>query len=409
MQNVVVIGGGAAGLMAAITAAEGGNKVTVYEKMERPCRKVMITGKGRCNVTNNSGIETHIANATKNGKFLFSALSGFTPQNTMEFFENNGVALKTERGNRVFPVSDKSVDIVDALVKRAKKNGVKIINTSVKQILTGNNKVTGVLLNNNQTVGADSIVLATGGKSYPLTGSTGEGYIMAEELGHTVTELKPSLVPIKIHEGFCSALSGLSLKNVTLSVFDGVKKKPVFSALGEMLFTHFGISGPLTLSASAHMRKKPVNEYKLVIDLKPALTPEQLDARILRDFSENNGKNISNSLNKLLPKSLIPVIIKISGISPEAKVNQITKSNRQSLVQALKNLTLTPTAFRDIEEAIITSGGVKVSEINPATMESKLISGLYFAGEIIDVDSYTGGFNLQIAFSTGALAGRSII
>lgn len=409
MQNVVVIGGGAAGLMAAITAAEGGNKVTVYEKMERPCRKVMITGKGRCNVTNNSGIETHIANATKNGKFLFSALSGFTPQNTMEFFENNGVALKTERGNRVFPASDKSVDIVDALVKKAQKNGVKIINTSVKQILTGNNKVTGVLLNNNQTVGADSVVLATGGKSYPLTGSTGEGYIMAEKLGHTVTELKPSLVPIKIHEGFCSALSGLSLKNVTLSVFDGVKKKPVFSALGEMLFTHFGISGPLTLSASAHMRKKAVHEYKLVIDLKPALTPEQLDARILRDFSENNGKNISNSLNKLLPKSLIPVIIKISGISPEAKVNQITKSNRQSLVQALKNLTLTPTAFRDIEEAIITSGGVKVSEINPATMESKLISGLYFAGEIIDVDSYTGGFNLQIAFSTGALAGRSII
>ena len=409
MQNVVVIGGGAAGLMAAITAAEGGNNVTVFEKMERPCRKVMITGKGRCNVTNNSGIETHIANATKNGKFLFSALSGFTPQNTMEFFENNGVALKTERGNRVFPVSDKSVDIVDALVKKTKKNGVKIINMAVKQILTGNNKVTGVLLNNNQTFSSDSVVLATGGKSYPLTGSTGDGYIMAEELGHTVTELKPSLVPIKIHEGFCSALSGLSLKNVTLSVFDGVKKKPVFSALGEMLFTHFGISGPLTLSASAHMRKKPVNEYKLVIDLKPALTPEQLDARILRDFSENNGKNISNSLNKLLPKSLIPVIIKASGILPETKVNQITKSKRQSLVQTLKNLTLTPIAFRDIDEAIITSGGVKVSEINPATMESKLISGLYFAGEIIDVDSYTGGFNLQIAFSTGALAGRSIV
>ncbi|MBQ6815991.1 MAG: NAD(P)/FAD-dependent oxidoreductase [Clostridia bacterium] len=409
MQNVVVIGGGAAGLMAAITAAEGGNNVTVFEKMERPCRKVMITGKGRCNVTNNSGIDTHIANATKNGKFLFSALSGFTPQNTMEFFENNGVALKTERGNRVFPVSDKSVDIVDALVKKTKKNGVKIINMAVKQILTGNNKVTGVLLNNNQTFSSDSVVLATGGKSYPLTGSTGDGYIMAEELGHTVTELKPSLVPIKIHEGFCSALSGLSLKNVTLSVFDGVKKKPVFSALGEMLFTHFGISGPLTLSASAHMRKKPVNEYKLVIDLKPALTPEQLDARILRDFSENNGKNISNSLNKLLPKSLIPVIIKASGILPETKVNQITKSKRQSLVQTLKNLTLTPIAFRDIDEAIITSGGVKVSEINPATMESKLISGLYFAGEIIDVDSYTGGFNLQIAFSTGALAGRSIV
>lgn len=408
MKQVLVIGGGAAGLMAAIKAAENGHCVSVFEKMERPCRKLMITGKGRCNLTNNSGIDSHIANATKNGKFLYSAFSNFGAAETMEFFESAGVPLKTERGNRVFPVSDKSVDIVDALVKRAVKSGVKIINKRVLEIISNENSVNGVKLEGGKVVLADAVILATGGKSYPLTGSTGDGYLMAEKLGHTITSLVPSLVPLKIHEGFCSALSGLSLKNVTLNVFQKSKAKPVFSQLGEMLFTHFGISGPLTLSASAHMRKCEMSDYILKIDLKPALTTEQLDARILRDFGENSGKNISNSLDKLLPKSLIPVVIKLSGIDLQTKVNQITKQQRIALVNILKGLTLTPIGFRDIEEAIITSGGISVKEINPATMESKIINNLYFAGEIIDVDSYTGGFNLQIAFSTGYLAGGNI-
>lgn len=407
-KKTAVIGGGAAGLMAAIKAAENGNEVTVFEKMERPCRKVMITGKGRCNVTNNCNTDTLIANATKNGKFLYSAFNYFNAADTMNFFENAGVPLKTERGNRVFPVSDKSVDIVDALVKSAKKLNVKIVNGAVCEILTDNNAVSGVVLKNGEVFNCNAAVLATGGKSYPLTGSTGDGYVMAQALGHTVTKLTPSLVPLKIREGFCSALSGLSLKNVTLSVCVKDKKKPVFSQLGEMLFTHFGISGPLTLSASAHMRKENMCDYTVIIDLKPALTPEQLDARILRDFTEASGKILANALDKLLPKSLIPVIIKVSGVPADTRVSQITKQQREALVKAVKNLTLHPIAFRDIEEAIVTSGGIKVSEINPANMESKLISGLYFAGEIIDVDAYTGGFNLQIAFSTGALAGGNI-
>ncbi len=407
-KSVAVIGGGAAGLMAAINAAANGNKITVFEKMERPCRKVMITGKGRCNVTNNCSNDTLIANVTKNGKFLYSAFNFFSSRDTMEFFENAGVSLKTERGNRVFPVSDKSVDIVDALVKKAKQGGVKIINTAVKDIVVNNGEISAVRLQNGEEFACEAVVLATGGKSYPLTGSTGDGYLMAEKLGHTVTELLPSLVPLKIHEGFCTSLSGLTLKNVTFSLYLKDKKKPVFSGLGEMLFTHFGISGPLTLSASAHMRKGNIDDYSVVIDLKSGLTHEQLDARIQRDFADNSGKILANSLDKLLPKSLIPIIIKLSGTAPDTRVNQITKAQRTELVRVIKGLTLHPTAFRDIEEAIVTSGGVKVSEINPATMESKLIKGLYFAGEIIDVDAYTGGFNLQIAFSTGALAGGSI-
>lgn len=407
-KKVAVIGGGAAGMMAAIKAAENGNSVTVFEKMERPCRKVMITGKGRCNVTNNCDNETLINNVTKNGKFLYSAFSNFSSLDTMEFFEKAGVPLKTERGNRVFPVSDKSVDIVDALVKTAKQRSVKMVNSAVKSIETENGEVRAVRLENGASICFDAAILATGGKSYHLTGSTGDGYRMAAELGHTVTELIPSLVPLKIHEGFCATLAGLSLKNVTLSVYLKDKKKPVFEALGEMLFTHFGISGPLTLSASAHMRKGAVTDYKAVIDLKPALTEQQLDARIQRDFAEFSGKIISNALDKLLPKSLIPIIIRLSGIDGGERVNQITKEQRLSLVKTIKNLTLHPTAFGDIDEAIITSGGVSVKEINPATMESKIIDNLYFAGEIIDVDAYTGGFNLQIAFSTGALAGGNI-
>ena len=407
-KNVAVIGGGAAGLMAAIKAAENGHCVTVFEKMERPCRKVMITGKGRCNVTNNCDNATLINNVTKNAKFLYSAFSQFSSRDTVEFFENAGVPLKTERGNRVFPLSDKSVDIVDALVKKTKQSGVKIINSAAYEIIVDNGAVSGVILKNGEKIPFDAVVLATGGKSYHLTGSTGDGYLMAEKLGHTVTPLTPSLVPLKLHEGFCSALSGLSLKNVTVSLFFADKKKPVFSSLGEMLFTHFGISGPLTLSASAHMRKGEPCDYKVVIDLKPALTNEQLDLRIQRDFSEFSGKIIANSLDKLLPKSLIPIIIKLSGIDSNTRVNQITKQQRAFLVETIKNFTLHPTDFRDIDEAIITSGGISVKEINPATMESKIINNLYFAGEIIDVDAYTGGFNLQIAFSTGALAGNSV-
>ena len=407
-KRVAVIGGGAAGIMAAVKAAERGHSVTVYEKKERPCRKVMITGKGRCNVTNNCTNETLIANVTKNGKFLYSAFNNFSSADTMQFFHSAGVPLKTERGNRVFPVSDKSVDIVDALVRKAKESGVKFVFNSVEDIIADDNGVSAVKFQNGDFAECDAVILATGGKSYPLTGSTGDGYRMAESLGHTVTELMPSLVPLKIHEGFCTALSGLTLKNVTLSLYKSDKKKPVYESLGEMLFTHFGVSGPLVLSASAHIRRGDFSEYTLKIDLKPALTEEQLDARIQRDFSENSGKILGNSLDKLLPKSLIPVIIKTAGLAHDIKVSNITRQQRLQLVNALKNLTLHPTGFRDIEEAIITSGGIKVSEIDPKTMQSKLIGGLYFAGEIIDVDAYTGGFNLQIAFSTGALAGGSI-
>ncbi len=407
MKNVIVIGAGPAGLMAAISAAENGAYVTLLEKNERVGRKLMITGKGRCNVCNNCDIDTLIANIPKNAKFLYSAFSNFTPKQLMQFFENLGVALKTERGNRVFPVSDKAVDIVDALYKCAKAKGVKIKTAHASDILTQDGKIWGVTLNDGTVLNCDSVILATGGMSYPLTGSTGDGYKMAEKLGHTVTELKPSLVPLDIHEGFCSHLSGLSLKNVTLSVFEEGKKKPLFSEMGEMLFTHFGISGPLVLSASSHIRYMGKKNYIAFIDLKPALTPEQLDSRILRDFSEFQNKDFANSLDKLLPKSLIPVIIKLSGIESGKKVNQISREERQALAGIIKALPLHIIGFRPIEEAIITSGGISVKEIDPKTMASKLIEGLFFAGEIIDVDAYTGGFNLQIAFSTGFTAGKN--
>ena len=405
MKNVVIIGGGAAGLMAAVTSADNGNNVTLIEKNAKVGRKLMITGKGRCNVCNNCDIDTLINNIPKNAKFLYSAFSTLSPKDLMEFFENRKVPLKTERGNRVFPVSDKAVDIVDALYNAVIKSGAKIINSTAEKLITSENKVMGVKLQNGDILPADSVILATGGMSYPLTGSTGDGYKMATDLGHSVTELKPSLVPLTIHEGFCTHLSGLSLKNVTLSIFEDGKKKPLFSELGEMLFTHFGISGPLVLSASSHIRYMGKKQYTAFIDLKPALSKEQLDNRVLRDFSEEQNKNFANSLDKLLPKSLIPVIIKLSGIPNDLKVNQITKEQRLKLVDIIKALPLHITGFRPIEEAIITSGGISVKEIDPKTMESKLVSGLYFAGEIIDVDAYTGGFNLQIAFSTGYTAG----
>ena len=410
MKKIVIIGAGAAGLMAAYSASQNLDKneceITVVEKNSRPARKVMITGKGRCNVTNNCDTNTLIANTPKNGKFLYSAFNNFNSQDTMNFFENHGVALKTERGNRVFPVSDKAVDIVDALVKAVKKD-CKIIEASAKEILTKDNAVSGVKLENGETLEADCVILATGGLSYPLTGSTGDGYKMAQKSGHTVTALTPSLVGLECHEGFCTRLAGLSLKNVTLSLYESGKKKPLFKELGEMLFTHTGISGPLTLSASAHLRYMGKKEYYAEIDLKPALDDAQLDKRLLRDFEENKNRDFSNSLDKLLPKSIIPVIINMSGILPDTKVNQISREERASLINAIKHFRLNITGFRPIEEAVITSGGISVKEIDPATLMSKIIDGLFFAGEIIDVDAYTGGFNLQIAFSTGFSAGEN--
>jgi predicted Rossmann fold flavoprotein len=411
LKRIVIIGGGAAGLKAAISAnfkyRNTEAQITVIEKNERPARKVMITGKGRCNVTNNCDMDTLISSVPKNGRFLYSAFSAFTPKDVMTFFESVGVPLKTERGNRVFPVSDKAVDIVDALVKTAKAGGAKIINAKAEEILAENGAVTGVKLSDGRIIPADSVILATGGMSYPLTGSTGDGYKMAQKLGHTVTELKPSLVPLTIHEGFCTHLAGLSLKNVTFTVLENGKKKPLFSEMGEMLFTHFGVSGPLVLSASSHIRYMGKKEYTAFIDLKPALTLEQLDNRVLRDFSEEQNKDFANSLSKLLPKSLIPVIIKLSGIPNNKKVNQISREERLNLCSIMKALPLHITGFRPIEEAIITSGGISVKEIDPKTMRSKLVNGLFFAGEIIDVDAYTGGFNLQIAFSTGFVAGEN--
>lgn len=410
LKKIVIIGGGAAGLMASYFAKKkyGENaSVTVLEKNSRPARKVMITGKGRCNLTNNCSLDTLISSVPKNGKFLYSVFADFTPQDVMKLFEGFGVPLKTERGNRVFPVSDKAVDIVDAIVNANKKLGVKIINATASEISVKENMVTAVRIENGEDIEADSIIIATGGKSYPLTGSTGDGYTMARKLGHTVTELKPSLVPLTVHEGFCTELSGLSLKNVNFSVFEEGKKKALFSEQGEMLFTHFGISGPLVLSASSHIRYIDKKKYLAFIDLKPALSLEQLDSRILRDFSECQNKNFINSLDKLLPKSLIPVIVKLSGIKSDQKVNQISREQRLELCKCIKNLSLHITGFRPIEEAIITSGGINVKEIDPKTMESKLIKGLFFAGEVIDVDAYTGGFNLQIAFSTGKAAGEN--
>ena len=409
MLNVIVIGGGAAGLMAAGTAAQNGNHVTVLERNERLCKKVRITGKGRCNVTNNcTDLQTLIAQVPGNGRFLYSAFSSYMPSDTMRLFESLGVPLKTERGNRVFPVSDSAHDIAEALIRFAKKQGVQFETGRAVQLLTQDGNVCGVQTEDGRTFSCDRVILATGGLSYPLTGSTGDGYRLAESIGHTITETKPSLVPLVCHEGFCSDLMGLSLRNVTLRAYDTQKKREVYSELGEMLFTHFGISGPLVLSASAHMRQMERGRYSVSIDLKPALTPEQLDKRVQRDFGENINRNFINALNGLLPKKLVPVIVRLSGIPASTKTNQITREQRQNLVALLKDLRLTVIGFRPIDEAIITSGGVKTSEVDPKTMRSKVIGGLSFAGEVLDVDAYTGGFNLQIAFSTGHLAGENV-
>lgn len=383
--------------MAAVQAARLGKSVIVFEKNERLGRKLRITGKGRCNVTNNSPVEVHLNNIPVNSRFLYSSFAGFDSADVMNFFEELGVPLKTERGNRVFPVSDKADDIADALAYEMKNLGVKIINKRVSALIIEENVCCGVIVGKEEFRSASTLI-ACGGKSYPNTGSTGDGYTLAESVGHTVTELKPSLVPLKSPDKYCAEMMGLSLRNVTLKLYDG--KKLIFSELGEMLFTHFGVSGPLVLSASSHIRDMAPNRYHLEIDLKPALSPEQLDARIQRDFAENLNRDFTNGIRKLLPAKLIPVAVKLSGIAPETKINSITKEQRHKFGELIKSFPVRISGFRPIDEAIITSGGVSVKEINPRTMESKLVPGLFFAGEVIDTDAYTGGFNLQIAFST---------
>lgn len=405
--SLLVIGAGAAGLIAAGSAANEGVETIILERNERPARKVMITGKGRCNVTNNCGsLQELISNVPRNGRFLYGAFSRFMPSDVMDFFENRGVELKTERGNRVFPVSDNAADIVDALHGYAKSRA-RIMRGRAVELLLDGSRVIGVKTEDGEEIFAEKVIIATGGLSYPGTGSTGDGYKLAMQAGHNIMDLVPSLVPLEIHEGFCSDLMGLSLRNSAIKVVDTESGKIVYTDFGEMLFTHFGVSGPMILSASAHMRNMKSGKYKIYIDLKPALTVEQLDARILRDFSENTNKNFINALNSLLPKKLVPVIVKLSKIGLTTKVNQITKEQRRALAELLKGMCVTVTGFRPVAEAIVTSGGVDVSQINPKTMESKLTEGLYFAGEVIDADAYTGGFNLQIAFSTGRLAGLS--
>lgn len=404
--NIAVIGAGAAGLMASVKAAEAGASVTLFEKNDRPGKKLLITGKGRCNLTNNSDVQNIIENIPTNPRFLYAALSAFTPAHVMQYFESLGVPLKTERGNRVFPVSDKSCDIVNAITADAKRKGVKFIYEKVSGILTDNGAATGVRCSA-KTYDFDRIIAATGGMSYPATGSTGDGYRFARELGHTVTPLSPSLVPIETEEKWPKEAMGLSLKNISLTVTDTQSGKKVYDDFGEMLFTHFGVSGPMILSASSIIRKAEPKRYKISIDLKPALDEKKLETRILSDFAENSNRDFKNSLSRLLPSKLIPVIVRLSKIPPDKKINAVTKEERKALVHLLKNLELTVKRLRPISEAIITSGGVSTKEIDPRTMESKIIKNLYFAGEIIDCDAYTGGYNLQIAFASGALAARS--
>lgn len=397
MTDIIIIGGGAAGCFAAVHAARFGKSVIVFEKNERLGRKLRITGKGRCNVTNNSPVEEHMRNIPVNPRFMYSSFSMFSAEETMSFFEELGVPLKTERGNRVFPVSDKADDIADALASEMKKLGVKVVNKRVSKLIINDGRCAGVKAGNEE-FHANSVLIACGGRSYPNTGSTGDGHMLAEAAGHTITELKPSLVPLTSPDKYCAELMGLSLRNVTLSLLDG--EKVIYNELGEMLFTHFGVSGPLVLSASSHIREMQPERYRILIDLKPGLSPEQLDARIQRDFAENLNRDFVNGIRKLLPAKLIPVIVRLSGIAPEQKINGITKEQRRSFGELIKSFPVRINGFRPLDEAIITSGGVSVKEIDPRTMESKLLPGLFFAGEVIDIDAYTGGFNLQIAFST---------
>lgn len=412
MANVIVIGGGAAGMMAAITAVSQGHNVTLFEKNEKLGKKLFITGKGRCNFTNAGDAEDIFNSVVTNKKFLYSAFNGFSNYDTMGFFGELGLDFKVERGNRVFPSSDHSSDVIGALSRRMKQLGVKVeLNTQVDEVIANNGEFSAVKLtdayNKKRTVSADKLIIATGGNSYQSTGSTGDGYRFAKSLGHEVTPILPALVPFIVKEEWERDLQGLSLKNVNVTIYDD--KKIVYSDFGEMLFTHFGVSGPTVLSASSYAAKIIKNRpLKLFIDLKPALDEQQLDERILRDFEEFKNKSFKNSLDKLLPKKLIPVIVELSKIEPDKKIHDINKQERMTLVKLIKNLTLTLTGLRGFNEAIITQGGVSVKQINPTTMESKLVKNVYFAGEVIDVDAVTGGFNLQIAWSTAYAAGTHL-
>ena len=407
IKKAIVIGGGPAGMIACGRLAEGIEKVILIEKNKFLGKKLRITGKGRCNITNNADIEDFIKNVPTNPRFLYSAFYSFTNDDIINLLNEYGVKTKVERGERVFPESDSAKDVADALKKYALKKNVQWVMAEATEIIVNDGVVKGVKTTKGD-IFADAVILATGGKSYPLTGSDGKGYKMAEKLGHTIILPKPSLIPIVTHEKWVKDLMGLGLKNIAISVVNK-KNKKIYEDFGELLFTHFGVSGPVILSASAHMRDIQKEEYKIEIDLKPALDDEKLDKRIQRDFLEFKNKHIVNALDELLPKALIPVVIKLSGIDAHKPVNEITREERQSLIKTIKSLTVTAKAFRPIDEAIITSGGIKVSEINPSTMESKLVKGLYFAGEVIDVDAYTGGFNLQIAYSTGYLSAISIL
>ena len=402
-MTVIVCGGGAAGMMAAGTAAEYADKVILIEKNDRLGKKLRITGKGRCNITNACEIEDMIGMYPVNGKFLYSALYTFTNDNIIDLLESYGVKTKTERGGRVFPVSDDARDVVSAMKKYALKPNVELIKGEVKSLITENGKIKGVKTDMGKYM-ADKVILCNGGASYPQTGSDGSGYKLAKSVGHTIICPTPSLVPLTTSQKWCKDLMGLSLKNVEVKAYN-LNNKKLYSGFGEMLFTHFGVSGPLILSLSAHIKKEIKNGVYITIDLKPALTAEQLDLRILRDFEKQKNKHIINALDALLPKKLIPVIIELADIQPHKAVCEITKAERKRLTDVLKCVRIDITGFRPINEAIVTSGGVKTSEINSSTMESKLVKGLYFAGEIIDVDGYTGGFNLQVAWSTGYLAG----
>ncbi len=428
MKDVIVIGGGAAGMMAAISAAENGNRVSIYEKNEKLGKKLFITGKGRCNVTNSCDTEELFQNVISNPKFLYSAFYGFDNKQVCELIERAGCKLKNERGNRVFPVSDHSSDVIRALQDILKEKGVEVhLKTSVKEVTIqkanvesikkdenlktddslDKDRVTGIRLQNGTIVSADAVIVATGGVSYQSTGSTGDGYDFAKQAGHEIITPRPALVPLKVAEPFCKELMGLSLKNVKVTLT--CKGRELYNDFGEMLFTHYGVSGPLILSASSFYTKKAFGQKaELTIDLKPALTEEQLDKRLLRDFEENRNKQFKNALNGLLPIRLIPIIISLSGILPEKKTGDITKEERKHFIELLKNFPLTITGCSGFEEAIITQGGVSVQKVNPSTMESKLVQGLYFAGEVLDLDALTGGFNLQIAWSTGHLAGENI-
>lgn len=403
IEKIAVIGGGAAGMMAAGTAVRLGASVTVYEHQEKLLRKVGITGKGRCNLTNDCSVQDFIPNVVRNPRFLYTALSRFSPEDTKALMEELGVPLKTERGNRVFPVSDRASDIVRALCRYA--GGAHVVHEHVTAILTENGKVIGVRAGKDEFF--DAVILATGGKSYPLTGSDGSGYALASSLGHTVTPLAPSLVPITSSDPVCPEMQGLSLKNVGLQIVRRGDKKVLYTDFGEMMFTHFGLTGPMVLSASSHLHGEDIASLDAVIDMKPALDEKTLDARLLSDFAKYANRDFGNALGDLLPAKMIPVLIRYTGIPADKKVHTVTKDERRALLSALKHFSFPLSGFRPIAEAIVTSGGIDVKEIDPKTMMSKIIDGLYFAGEIIDVDAYTGGFNLQIAFSTGHLAGEN--